>query len=70
MIGATFLHTDNPKESHDGWGFIIILIGVFIYGISCSLGDCTMYGFMKVFPPMVISGYVCGTGMAGIFGGV
>ena len=70
MIASLQFHSKNPKECHDGWGFIIMLIGALVYGISCALSNCTMYGFMKVFPSKVISGYVSGTGMAGIFGSV
>ena len=69
MIGGVCLHTDNPEDSQNGWGFIFTLIGSLLLGCSCSLGYSTIFGFMKVFPTMVISGYVSGTGMAGIFGG-
>ena len=69
-IGGVCLNKDNREEGHHGWGFIFTLIGSLLLGCSCSLGDCTMLGFMKVFPSMVISGYVSGTGMSGILGGV
>jgi len=68
MIGAGYLHSDNPEESHDGWGFTLSLIGSLIVGSCVGLGDCTVLGFMKVFPSIVVSGYASGTGMAGVFG--
>ncbi len=70
MSGGVCLHTDNPEDSQNGWGVICTLIVPLLSGISCALSNCTMYGFMKVFPSKVISGYVSGTGMAGIFGSV
>ena len=37
-------------------------------GIGSFLGDPTILGFMKAFPPDVISGYASGNGAAGIVG--
>jgi len=39
-----------------------------IVGACVGLGDCTVLGFMKIFPSIVVSGYASGTGMAGVFG--
>jgi battenin len=37
-------------------------------GLFCGLGDCTLLGFMKIYPALVVSGYASGTGAAGVFG--
>lgn len=48
--------------------FGLTIVASICVGIGTSLGDCTIIGFMKCFPPKIISGYSSGTGMSGIIG--
>lgn len=56
------------QQSNKAFGFSICLIGTVLIGISTTLGDCTIIGFLKSLPPQLIGGWSSGTGMAGIFG--
>lgn len=67
-IFARYFHNDDPALSHDGWGFTLCLVGCLFVGASCGLADNTILGFMKVFPSIVLSGYVCGSGIASMAG--
>lgn len=58
----------DESLNYDGTGFALAIIGSLLVGAFTGLGDCTVLGFMKVFPSIVVSGYASGTGMAGIFG--
>lgn len=49
-------------------GFILAILGSTIVGLFTGLGDCTLLGFMKIYPALVVSGYASGTGAAGVFG--
>ena len=48
----------------------LYLFGVPFTGLSCTVGNQTILGFIKTLNPKVISGYASGTGFAGIFGSV
>jgi battenin len=56
------------RNSSNTWGFILALVGSTITGCFVGLGDCTLLGFMKVYPAIVVSGYASGTGGAGVAG--
>ena len=48
--------------------FTLSCIGTLFIGVACVVGEMTNLGFMKGFPPSVISGYSSGTGMSGVLG--
>ena len=48
--------------------FALSCLGTLFIGIACVVGEMTNLGFMKGFPPSVISGYSSGTGMSGVIG--
>ena len=50
------------------FGFFLALLGSVIMGISGTLGEQTILGFLKGFAPELISGWGSGTGFAGVFG--
>lgn len=50
------------------FGFFLSLFGSVIMGISGTLGEQTILGFLKGFAPDLIAGWACGTGFAGVFG--
>lgn len=49
-------------------GFFLCLFGCLVMGIATTLGEQTNLGFLKGFAPELISGWGCGTGLAGVFG--
>lgn len=56
------------RNTSNTWGFILAIVGSTITGCFVGLGDCTLLGFMKVYPAIVVSGYASGTGGAGVAG--
>jgi len=50
------------------FGFSLSLLGAIIMGISGTLGEQTILGFLKGFAPELIAGWASGTGFAGVFG--
>lgn len=48
--------------------FWLSIIGTLLVGVGTGIGDGTNYGFMKCFPPIIVSGFSSGTGMSGIVG--
>jgi len=50
------------------FGFFLSLFGSVIMGISGTLGEQTILGFLKGFAPELIAGWASGTGFAGVFG--
>lgn len=48
--------------------FWLSIIGTLLVGVGNGIGDGTNYGFMKCFPPIILSGFASGTGMSGIIG--
>jgi len=50
------------------FGFFLALFGSVVMGISGTLGEQTILGFLKGFAPELISGWGSGTGFAGVFG--
>lgn len=55
-------------HDQDVLAFSIAILGTLIVGCFTGLGDCTLLGYMKIYPPEILSGYASGTGFAGIFG--
>lgn len=49
--------------------FALTIVATLLMGAGINLGDVTVLGFMKCFPPFAISGYSSGTGLGGILGG-
>ena len=54
--------------TQEKWGFFLSLLGSLMIGISCSLGESVVLGFLKSFPSKLVSGWSSGTGMAGVGG--
>ena len=50
--------------------FWLSLLGAVFVGIGEILGECTIIGFMKCFPPIMVSGYSTGTGVSGIISAI
>lgn len=48
--------------------FALSILASVLVGLGTGMGDITVLGFMKCFPPIIISGYSSGTGMSGIVG--
>ena len=48
--------------------FELTIVATLLIGLGIGLGTCTIFGFMKGFPPLVISGFSSGTGFSGIIG--
>ena len=48
--------------------FLLICIAATIVGISQMLGELTIIGFLKCFPPIVFAGYSSGSGVSGFIG--
>jgi battenin len=48
--------------------FGLTIIASILVGLGTGLGDITNIGFMKCFPPIILSGYSSGTGMSGVTG--
>lgn len=55
---------------NDDWGFGLYILSTLVFGLFQALADLTTIGYMKAFPPEVISGYAFGTGVGSIIGGV
>jgi battenin len=50
------------------WGFGVALFAAVITGIGLTLGEGTVIGFLKFYPPRFVNAYSSGTGFAGIAG--
>ena len=48
--------------------FFLIIFATIIIGTSQILGELTIIGFIKCFPPIIFSGYSSGTGISGFIG--
>ena len=44
------------------------LLGTLLVGMSCSLGETIMLGYLNSFPNELVSNWSSGTGLAGIGG--
>lgn len=49
-------------------GFYLALISSMFVGVSSSIGESLIVGFLKGFPSHLIAGWSSGTGFAGVYG--
>lgn len=54
---------------NDHLGFGLYITSTLVFGFFQALADLTTIGYMKAFPPEVISGYATGTGVGALVGG-
>ena len=50
--------------------FMLSMVASILVGLATNLGQLTTIGFMKCFPPIIVSGLSSGTGMGGVLGSV
>jgi len=50
------------------YSFAITVLGVVLVGAQQSIGECTIMGFIHLFPSRMVGYFSSGTGLAGIFG--
>ena len=50
--------------------FILTIIASILVGLATNLGQLTTIGFMKCFPPIIVSGLSSGTGMGGVLASI
>ena len=59
----------NYKDPHNvTLSFFLSMLPTIFLGISCTVGEVAMVGYLKKFPSTWISGFSGGTGMAGVSG--
>ena len=57
---------DNVKDFNNTLAFLLTLIPTIIMGTGQCLGEATFLGYIRTFPEDYISGWSCGTGIAGV----
>ena len=47
--------------------FILCLVSAVFHGLSFALGECTLFGYLKLFPDELVGAFASGTGFSGVF---
>jgi battenin len=68
MMAAGMILMAVASLATASWGFGLALFATILTGVSLTLGEGTIIGFLKFYPPKFVNAYSSGTGLAGIAG--